>query len=470
MEDLQTLLIKVDNEVEREFNEKILKEIHSHNLTEEKLINPKSWTTQDVIKWIKYEKLDDNQIIEAFTKNEIDGETLYDITETDIREELKVKSLKQRKNLFNAILKITGRKKEVHNYSFSQDELDKSNLFSYYNRFQNAKKSNDNSIFSQMKKEFFNPIPEERNLKGNKHNNVYIKKGKKFICDYCFNEDYFSTGVEILECECKVCSYCMRDLFFNAMNDFTLMPPKCHEIEIQISILDSIMDDHEKSAYLLKLKEFKCDIKLYCPNKKCSAFVFTDKNTHQFISCRECKTLLCTKCKEFGHIGKTCEESNLETINEKNLNLKLLKENGWSICGKCGLGIELDQGCNHMTCRYCKHEFCYVCGSEWPFNDTKCIKGCAVYSDKEETRLLKKQIQDFVDYYRRPITKTERDYLRKNINNSECKHELRYHQNLRRPSTCDNCGYYLKHYCYKCDNCRVDICRTCHFNRLTYYY
>ena len=34
-------------------------------------------------------------------------------------------------------------------------------------------------------------------------------------------------------------------------------------------------------------------------------------------------------------------------------------------CPKCGASIEKNQGCMHMTCRNCKHEFCWLCTGDW---------------------------------------------------------------------------------------------------------
>ncbi|KAF9276671.1 hypothetical protein BGZ68_009850 [Mortierella alpina] len=39
-------------------------------------------------------------------------------------------------------------------------------------------------------------------------------------------------------------------------------------------------------------------------------------------------------------------------------------------CGKCQSTIEKNGGCNHMTCRKCKYEFCWVCLGSWTEHGT----------------------------------------------------------------------------------------------------
>jgi len=34
-------------------------------------------------------------------------------------------------------------------------------------------------------------------------------------------------------------------------------------------------------------------------------------------------------------------------------------------CPRCGTAIEKDEGCNHMSCRKCRKEFCWICMQDW---------------------------------------------------------------------------------------------------------
>ena len=50
-----------------------------------------------------------------------------------------------------------------------------------------------------------------------------------------------------------------------------------------------------------------------------------------------------------------------------------------SNCPKCFVRIEKSAGCNHMTCRQCSYEWCWVCGSKFSPNHMNPINpfGCS---------------------------------------------------------------------------------------------
>jgi ariadne-1 len=34
-------------------------------------------------------------------------------------------------------------------------------------------------------------------------------------------------------------------------------------------------------------------------------------------------------------------------------------------CPKCKMNYERTHGCDHITCKVCRHEFCFVCSATW---------------------------------------------------------------------------------------------------------
>jgi len=150
----------------------------------------------------------------------------------------------------------------------------------------------------------------------------------------------------------------------------------------------------EYNRYLRFCREnFIENNKLYafCPGKNCEKVYKSDVNIAKSIHCKSCEYCFCWKCKEEEHFPSNCdiakqwytkcssEAENLQWI------LAQTKK-----CPKCGVHIEKNQGCNHMTCNKdvggCGHEFCWLCKGDWSKHgeNTGGFYECNIYKDNQK--------------------------------------------------------------------------------------
>ncbi|POY70107.1 hypothetical protein BMF94_6881 [Rhodotorula taiwanensis] len=74
-------------------------------------------------------------------------------------------------------------------------------------------------------------------------------------------------------------------------------------------------------------------------------------------------------------------------------------------CTKCHSTIEKNGGCNHMTCKKCKWEFCWVCMGPWSEHGTSWYN-CSRYEEKADTSKdaqskSRAQLERYLHYYNR---------------------------------------------------------------------
>ena len=141
--------------------------------------------------------------------------------------------------------------------------------------------------------------------------------------------------------------------------------PKCPE-----RVPESLFRDLLSASSYAKYREFAIKSFIessrfirYCPAAGCDKVAIGRGITN--VVCL-CTNPFCFRCGEEAHDPATCDQlsrwldkcrNESETANWMMVHTKK--------CPKCDARTEKNQGCNHMTCRLCKHDYCWICMGPW---------------------------------------------------------------------------------------------------------
>lgn len=193
-----------------------------------------------------------------------------------------------------------------------------------------------------------------------------------FTCPLC-GETCNADQSDSLACGHRFCSNCWTN-WLCAKNDegpsavfTTCMAFKCKEVvseELQMRHLPADRKEKFKTWLIDNLIQGNRHLR-WCPRPGCDRAAEYKGGGMKEINCR-CGYVFCFKCGHEGHRPADCElvdkwllknNTDAENVNWIIANTKK--------CPKCNVFIEKNQGCNHMTCRNCKYEFCWLCKGDW---------------------------------------------------------------------------------------------------------
>mmetsp|Transcript_34837 Transcript_34837/g.84254 ORF Transcript_34837/g.84254 Transcript_34837/m.84254 type:complete len:957 (+) Transcript_34837:146-3016(+) len=202
---------------------------------------------------------------------------------------------------------------------------------------------------------------------------------------------------------------------------------KCHH-RVPCSIIDAPLVDQKTAQRYAKfeLRDFVKENADYqwCPAPGCDAAVcrHTGENGQKIAgNTADCGQghFFCFECKGEPHDPCSCDEWQRWNVEVKEMSAKLgfndsggqdaasvatmlwLKTNTKK-CPKCKSGIQKNEGCNHMTCRACRHEFCWICMAPWSTHGQKTggyykcnvYKGAGPIDNKSEAKQAKKKLEE----------------------------------------------------------------------------
>ena len=107
----------------------------------------------------------------------------------------------------------------------------------------------------------------------------------------------------------------------------------------------------------------------WCPELGCEYCILLKEyvTVQNPVEC-ECGAMFCYMCGQTNHDPVSCDTSSKweEKNTAESENVTWIMANCKNCPNKkCGKPIEKNQGCNHMNCRSCGHDFCWVCLGSW---------------------------------------------------------------------------------------------------------
>jgi len=210
-------------------------------------------------------------------------------------------------------------------------------------------------------------------------------QNKTYDCPICYTDFPIDEMYVLDECYHRYCSECLRNYILTNMGDgkvsvITCPHPECkvllHLTEVRHLIPADQFERFERFI-LQQALESMPDVS-WCPKAGCTNAMIGDPNRPMMVcSNTSCNFSYCFNCKEEWHADSTCEQYQQWKIENREADARYeewVRANA-KRCPKCKSPIEKNGGCNHMTCKKCSHEFCWLCMEDYKsghFSNGKC--------------------------------------------------------------------------------------------------
>lgn len=207
----------------------------------------------------------------------------------------------------------------------------------------------------------------------------FVENKNNFRCEICLKDIMPGDGIVLKNCIHQYCKPCMGQ-YIETCDEAVVPCPFRNEDgdkcvgTLYDSELRSLVPDGVYLGFLRKSlaqAEATNPNAYHCKTPDCAAWVEIDADVEGFL-CETCKRENCVKCKAV-HQGVTCADFQEMTqgpsrrarenaLTDQQVK-RLIDGKDAQPCPRCNILTQRIDGCRHMTCTNCKHEF------QWMGND-----------------------------------------------------------------------------------------------------
>jgi E3 ubiquitin-protein ligase RNF19A len=205
---------------------------------------------------------------------------------------------------------------------------------------------------------------------------VVIEENVEITCPVCSNQVPVNGRVVMhKESNHVVCLVCFKQIITNKITTNEIDQNKCPCRNCYSTIDSEVIRQAfgEEGFKDLLQKNLICKVAknpdlMFCPQINCGKVI--SKNGKEIIKC-ECGFTFHTICGGEYKENHSCKEV-LDKLR------KQLGDEAASIykCPTCKYRLVKDSGCNHMSCPFCRHEWCYICGADYNYDHYNGLLRC----------------------------------------------------------------------------------------------
>eukprot|EP01125_Pyxidicula_operculata_P001097 TRINITY_DN109_c0_g1_i1.p1 TRINITY_DN109_c0_g1~~TRINITY_DN109_c0_g1_i1.p1 ORF type:complete len:655 (+),score=184.46 TRINITY_DN109_c0_g1_i1:54-2018(+) len=220
-----------------------------------------------------------------------------------------------------------------------------------------------------------------------------VGEGECLVC----NDIVSANDSCALMCEHRFCKDCWTSYLTMKITEGEVTRINCPALNCTCTVQDEVVKKLVSKEVYEKFLRFVTQSFVednrhftWCPAPRCGNAITTDMILGQIVKCT-CGFRFCFSCHHEDHSPATCEQVKqwLNKCNDDSETGHWLGANTKD-CPRCTVSVEKNGGCNHMTCRQCGYEWCWLCSKIWKGHTDfySCQRYEKAQKKKEKKKLL----------------------------------------------------------------------------------